>query len=41
MHVGLFFALAQSIFIEIFLPKHKPVLIGILNRPIDKYYFVI
>ena len=28
---------AESIFIEIFLPKSKPVLIGILCRPPDKY----
>ena len=41
MHVGLFFALVQSIFTEIFLPKPKPVLIGILNRPIDKCDLVI
>ena len=31
----------KSIFIEIFLPKSKPVLIGILYRPPDKYDFVI
>ena len=30
----------KSIFIEIFLPKPKPVLIGILYRPPDKYDFV-
>ena len=30
----------ESIFIEIFLPKSKPVLIGILYRPPDKYDFV-
>ena len=27
----------ESIFIEIFVPKLKSVLIGILNRPPDKY----
>ena len=31
---------AESIFIEIFLPKSKPVLIDILHRPPDKYDFV-
>ena len=36
----LIFALIQSIFIEIFLPKSKPVLIDILYRPPDKYDFV-
>ena len=30
----------ERIFIEIFLPKSKPVLIGILYRPPDKYDFV-
>ena len=30
----------QSIFMEIFLPKSKSVLIGILYRPPDKYDFV-
>ena len=30
----------ESIFIEIFLPRSKPVLIGILYRPPDKYDFV-
>ena len=30
----------ESIFIEIFLPKSKAVLIGILYRPLDKYDFV-
>ena len=30
----------KSIFIEIFLPKSKPVLIGILHRPPDKYDFL-
>ena len=30
----------ESIFIEIFLPKSKPVLIGILYRPPDKCDFV-
>ena len=30
----------DSIFIEIFLPKSKPVLIGILYRPPNKYDFV-
>ena len=30
----------ESIFIKIFLPKSKPVLIGILYRPPDKYDFV-
>ena len=30
----------ESIFIEIFLPKSRPVLIGILYRPSDKYDFV-
>ena len=30
----------ESIFIDIFLPKSKPVLIGILYRPPDKYDFV-
>ena len=30
----------ESIFIEIILPKSKPVLIGILYRPSDKYNFV-
>ena len=30
----------ESIFIEIFLPTSKPVLIGILHRPPDKYDFV-
>ena len=34
------FALIQSIFIEIFLPKSKPVLTGILYTPPDKYDFV-
>ena len=32
-----FFINAESIFIEIFVPKLKSVLIGILNRPPDKY----
>ena len=41
---SLFFELIQrinteSIFIEIFLPKSKPFLIGILYRPPDKYDF--
>ena len=31
---------AGSIFIEIFLPKSKPVLSGILYRPPDKYDFI-
>ena len=30
----------ESILIEIFLPRTKPVLIGILYRPTDKYDFV-
>ena len=30
----------ESIFMEIFLPKSKPVLIGILYRPLDKYGFL-
>ena len=30
----------ESIFIEIFLPRSKPILIGILYRPPDKYDFV-
>ena len=30
----------ENILIEIFLPKSKPVLIGILYRPPDKYDFV-
>ena len=30
----------ESIFVEIFLPKSKPVLIGVLCRPPDKYDFV-
>ena len=37
---NLIFALMQSIFIQIFLPKSKPVLVGILYRPPDKYGFV-
>ena len=31
---------AESIFIEVFLPKSKPVLIGIIYRRPDKYDFV-
>ena len=34
-----FYINTESIFIEIFLPKSKPVLIGILYRPPDKYAF--
>ena len=30
----------ESLFIEIFLPKSKLVLIGVLYRPPDKYHFV-
>ena len=30
----------MSIFIEIFLPKSKPVFIGILNRSPDEYKFL-
>ena len=37
---NLVFAFIQSIFIDIFLPKSKPVLISILYRPPDKYDFV-
>ena len=35
-----FYINTKSIFIEIFLPKFKPVLIDILYRPPDKYGFV-
>ena len=31
---------AESIFMEVFLPKSKPILIDILHRPPDEYHIV-